>query len=84
MSEGSPETMSLSPVKGCWGLVLGGGVSDLSSDSGRGMYGPGLKFIDRDNLGLGQGDKRKKDTKLAASMVVVVVVIPPVDLVHVM
>ena len=75
VSEGSPETMSSSPVKGCWGLASGGGVSDLSSDSGRGTYGPGLKFIDRDNLGPGRGDKRKKDTKLAASMVVEVVVV---------
>ena len=59
VSEGSPETMSSSPVKGCWGLASGGGVSDLSSDSGWGTYGPGLKFIDRDNLGPGRGDKEE-------------------------
>ena len=33
---GSPETMSSTPVKGCDGSNCGGGVSDLSSESGSG------------------------------------------------
>ena len=33
---GRPETMSSTPVKGCDGSSWGGGVSDLSSDSGNG------------------------------------------------
>ena len=34
---GSPEMMSSTLVKGCVGSKLGGGVSDLSPETGKGM-----------------------------------------------
>ena len=44
--KGSPETISSMPVKGCEGSKSGGGVSDLSPETGNGVYGPGEKFME--------------------------------------
>jgi len=38
---GRPEMVSSTPVKGCVGSKSGGGVSDLSPETGKGVYGPG-------------------------------------------